>query len=326
MPTLVLNNAPLIPLMLPKTNELLVVTNDFAPIAAAFDKPAFPTSAFSPTSVILAPVVFVFPALKPTKVLSSPLVLAMSVLLPKSVLLVPSVLAAPDLLPKKALSPPVVFRCPLTKPKKAFSSPVSSLPAESPTKVFSGEETKPPPIKFSELDLPHLSSGGEANGSTKTAEIRSFYNSPPANNVEKRPSGFIWKKILPIGIGVLLLSAVGFGFYQFYLQRTTENESQPAPIEQIRFQHLTDDGDVIHPTISPNGELLVYVRQQEDGESLRLKPLATGNPVQVLPPSRKGYRSLAFSPDGNYLFFRENAAPAAIYQTTPYGGAPKKNR
>lgn len=194
-----------------------------------------------------------------------------------------------------------------------------------PAKVFFGDEVEHASVKTSEIDSSHLSPASHTNGSAVAVEAQSFYGSPPLNEANKRPARSVRQTIFTIIVGVLLLFAVSFGLYQFSSPRPTTNESKSfAPIEQVRFQRLTDDGDVIHPTISPNGELLVYVRQQEDGESLWIKQIATGNSIQALPSSRKGYRSLVFSPDGNYLFFREDAAPAEIYQTSPFGGAPKK--
>jgi Tol biopolymer transport system component/DNA-binding winged helix-turn-helix (wHTH) protein len=127
------------------------------------------------------------------------------------------------------------------------------------------------------------------------------------------------------GLGVLVLSSLfglGFGVYHF-LNRRGE-KLQVAPIEQLRFQRLTDSGDVIHPTISPDGKLLAYVRLEKQGGSVWIKQIETGSFVQTLPPSRKGYRSLAFSPDSKYVFFREELDPGAIYQTSLLGGAPKK--
>jgi Tol biopolymer transport system component/DNA-binding winged helix-turn-helix (wHTH) protein len=123
-------------------------------------------------------------------------------------------------------------------------------------------------------------------------------------------------------MGVVILSALGFGVYQF-INRRGEKE-QIAPIEQLRFKRLTDSGDVIHPTISPNGELLAYVRLEKKGESVWIKQIETGGSVPTLPPSRKGYRSLAFSPDSKYLFFREESDSGAIYQTPVLGAEPKK--
>ncbi len=122
------------------------------------------------------------------------------------------------------------------------------------------------------------------------------------------------------GLAVLCLSALGFGIYQFAAGRGEKDEPRIAPIEQVRFQRLTDSGDVASATISPSGELLAYVRHEEDGESVWVKQIATGSSFQTLPPSRKGYRSLVFSPDGRYLFFRQEADPGTIHQTPAFGG------
>jgi len=145
---------------------------------------------------------------------------------------------------------------------------------------------------------------------------------PSARDVRPRSAS---RFVLLAGLGVLILSSLfglGFGVYQF-VNRRGEAE-KIAPIEHVRFQRLTDSGDVVFPTISPDGELLAYVRLEEQQGSVWVKQLATGNAVQTLAPSRKGYRSLAFSPDGKYLLFREEADPGAILQTSVFGGAPKK--
>jgi Tol biopolymer transport system component/DNA-binding winged helix-turn-helix (wHTH) protein len=144
--------------------------------------------------------------------------------------------------------------------------------------------------------------------------------SPSALQTRPRPTR---RYALLAGIVVLLVAAVA-GLYQFVIRRSEKDGAKIAPIEQVRFQRLTDSGDVVFPTISPNGELLAYVRHEEDGESVWVKQIATGSSVQTLPSSSKGYQSLAFAPDGKYLFFREAAEPAAIYQTSVFGGPLKK--
>jgi Tol biopolymer transport system component/DNA-binding winged helix-turn-helix (wHTH) protein len=161
-----------------------------------------------------------------------------------------------------------------------------------------------------------------ANGSQSLAAVQAAIASPSAA-VEKgiSPRSAL-RYALFAGVGVVVLSALGFGVYQF-INRQGEKELI-APIEQLRFQRLTDSGDVIHPTISPNGELLAYVRLEKKGESVWIKQMEMRSSIQTLPPSRKGYRSLAFSPDSKYLFFREGSDPGAIYQTSILGGAPKK--
>ncbi len=133
-----------------------------------------------------------------------------------------------------------------------------------------------------------------------------------------------FRALLFTGLGLLILSAAGFGLYQFALRGGDKTESKIAPIEQLRFQRLTNTGDIIHPTISPNGELLAYVRQEEKGEAVWVQQIATGKAIQTLPTSNKGYRSLAFSPDGTYLYFREQEDRGDVFQTSTLGGTPKK--
>jgi Tol biopolymer transport system component/DNA-binding winged helix-turn-helix (wHTH) protein len=165
-------------------------------------------------------------------------------------------------------------------------------------------------------------SSNEANDSQTLAATNAAPVSPSAT-VEKevRPRSALRYPLLA-GLGVVILSSLSLGVYQFVNQRV--EKERIAPIEQVRFQRLTDGGDVVYPTISPDGERLAYVRLAEEQGSVWIKQIATGSSFQTLPPSRKSYRSLAFSPDGQYLFFREEADPGAIYQTSTFGGAPKK--
>jgi len=158
-------------------------------------------------------------------------------------------------------------------------------------------------------------------------EILNDYSAIPLKSTPSlltKPASRSGRALLFGGLGVLVIAATVFGVYWVAFRKEPKTESVNAPIEQLRFQRLTDSGDVLYPTISPNGELLAYVRLQEEEASVWVKQIATGNSVQTLPPSRKGYRSLAFSSDGKYLFFREQADPGAIYQKSPFVGTPKK--
>ncbi len=166
---------------------------------------------------------------------------------------------------------------------------------------------------------------GAVNRGADDSQAAATQSSPvsPSATAEKEISPrSVPRYVLFVSLGVVILSALGFGVYQF-INRRGEKE-QVAPIEQVRFQRLTDSGDVVYPTISPNGELLAYARLEEEQGGVWIKRLMTGNSVRSLPPSQSGYRSLAFSPDGQYLFFRDRADPGAIYQTPVFGGEMKK--
>lgn len=164
------------------------------------------------------------------------------------------------------------------------------------------------------------------NGNGHMEEEQVFISRPADRAVDSKPAQHrsFARVAVFAGIGALILSAIGVGAYRYVFSGGDNKAAFFAPIEQLRFQRLTDTGDIIHPTISPNGELLAYVRVEDDGESVWVKQVATGSTVRMLPPSSNGYRSLAFSPDGKYLFFRELADPGAIIQTTPYGGMQRK--
>jgi len=175
------------------------------------------------------------------------------------------------------------------------------------------------PVKL----LEGASNGGvSANDSQAIAADQTELVTPSAPaEKEIRPRSALRYGLFAV-LGILILSALGFSVYQFVNRRAEKDHI--APIEQLRFQRLTDSGDVIHPTISPDGERMAYTRLDEEQGSVWIKQIATGNSIQILPPSRKGYRSLAFSPDGQYLFFRDEADSGSIYQTSAFGGALKE--
>jgi DNA-binding winged helix-turn-helix (wHTH) protein len=163
------------------------------------------------------------------------------------------------------------------------------------------------------------------NGTNGSQPLPAAQSEAPPHSVpaekEIRPR-FALRAALLAGLGAVILSALGFGVYQFVNRRG--GKERIAPIEQVRFQRLTDSGDIVYPTLSPDGEFLAYVRLEEKQGSVWIKQLPTGSPFQTLPPSSASYRSLTFSPDGKYLFFREEEDPGAIYQTATFGGSPKK--
>lgn len=124
--------------------------------------------------------------------------------------------------------------------------------------------------------------------------------------------------------GLAVLTAAVFGIYLFTRKAPEVVRFSVAPIEQLKFQKVTDSGDVVYPTLSPDGTLLAYVRLEDEEASVWVKQMPDGDPVQTLPMSRKGYRSLGFSPDSKLLYFREESESGAIYQAPVLGGAPKK--
>jgi Tol biopolymer transport system component/DNA-binding winged helix-turn-helix (wHTH) protein len=212
-----------------------------------------------------------------------------------------------------------------------FAAPVKALSADE---AIADNEAQTKEVFFNdaETDLPTEITEPKLNSSPSLAPTTNDRQTPETtqtliavSSVKNAGPRSAIRYALFAGLGALIFFALGFGIYQFVFRNSGNVKSKTALIEQIRFQSLTDIGDVVFATISPDGELLAYVRQGEQGESLWVKQIATGSSSQTLPPSREGYRSLAFSPDGRYLFFREVTNPGAIYQISSFfGSAPKK--
>jgi serine/threonine protein kinase len=97
--------------------------------------------------------------------------------------------------------------------------------------------------------------------------------------------------------GLLVLSAAVFGVYSL-LHRPSAAHFQNFAITQV-----TSTGKAALTAISPDGRYVLTVVNDKGLQSLWLRNLATGSDTQVIPPAPTSYKSLIFSPDGNYLYF-----------------------
>jgi eukaryotic-like serine/threonine-protein kinase len=66
----------------------------------------------------------------------------------------------------------------------------------------------------------------------------------------------------------------------------------------------TNIGTAVSAAISPDGKFIVNSQRGEGGQSLWLRNVETGSNTEIAPPAPVDYVSLAFSPDGNYLYLR----------------------
>jgi eukaryotic-like serine/threonine-protein kinase len=89
---------------------------------------------------------------------------------------------------------------------------------------------------------------------------------------------------------------------------------------------LATDGNAFHAAISPDGKNVVYVNNAGDKQSVWLRQLDSANNVEIIPPSDVFYGGLAFSPDGNFLYFtrlpKNEARQLNLYRVSIFGGVP----
>jgi serine/threonine protein kinase len=125
-----------------------------------------------------------------------------------------------------------------------------------------------------------------------------------------------------IAILIVLLSVAGFGLYQFFQKHSP---SGGAAIATMQISRLTTSGDVEMTAISPDGKYVAYVAYIKGGQSLWLRQVGTDGRVQILPPSNRTFRGVAFAPDGTFIYYAlhdEKSGDWILYRVPTLGGTP----
>jgi serine/threonine protein kinase len=119
-------------------------------------------------------------------------------------------------------------------------------------------------------------------------------------------------------ITIVVLAAAAYGVYAL-LHRTN-----PVPFADFTITQITNNGKTVGAAISPDGKYLLSVIEDEGKQSLWLHHIPTNSDTQVLAPTDASYQDLIFSPDGNYVYFRNRAEGAFdLYRAPVLGGAPQ---
>ncbi len=128
--------------------------------------------------------------------------------------------------------------------------------------------------------------------------------------------GKSWKSLFLAALAVLLL---GLGLYRF-----TKREG-PLPFQNFTITQITDTGKASAAAVSPDGKYILNVQDANGAQSIWLRNVATGSDTEIIPPSFERYQDLAFSPDGNYVYFLKIVSPAVrnLYRLPVLGGIPQ---
>jgi len=108
----------------------------------------------------------------------------------------------------------------------------------------------------------------------------------------------------------------------FFNSGNTVSPTKDAPA--ITLKRLTPDRDVRQPTISPDGNYLVYSMPEKDAKTtLRLKDLTSGGEVQIMPDG--AYLDLAFSSDGKQIYYltTDGVPNSTLVRIPLFGGKPQ---
>jgi serine/threonine protein kinase len=120
---------------------------------------------------------------------------------------------------------------------------------------------------------------------------------------------------------LLVVSAASFGVYKWF--------HREMPVERfwdVQLTRLTNSGNAIDATISPDGKYIVYVLSDRSSQSLYIRQVSTANDKLIIPPARVGFYGISFSPDGNEIYYivKVNLDAGTLYRIPALGGTPVK--
>ncbi len=123
---------------------------------------------------------------------------------------------------------------------------------------------------------------------------------------------------------LLLVAAAGFGVYSLFFA------ARRQAFQSIRISKVSGTHNAIIGAMSPDGNYLAYVLNNEGDESLWLRHLSSESNVQIIPPQHVGYSALRFSPDGSHIYYSHTllaSGPASqeydLYRIPVLGGTPQ---
>ncbi|HSL53812.1 MAG TPA: protein kinase, partial [Pyrinomonadaceae bacterium] len=160
---------------------------------------------------------------------------------------------------------------------------------------------------------------GALSGPRPTTERRAISNISESISVEikRHKTG----AVLALLVVLLIVGAGSFGVYKWL------NRTEPvAHFADVRLTRLTNSGNVIDATISPDGKYIVYVLSDRSRQSLYIRQVSTANDKEIVPPAQVGYFGITFSPDGTELYYttKSNLSEGTLYRIPMLGGTPVK--
>ncbi|HEX6719866.1 MAG TPA: protein kinase [Pyrinomonadaceae bacterium] len=136
-----------------------------------------------------------------------------------------------------------------------------------------------------------------STGKDRVAETDELKHLPTALLEGLFPRRPTWFWFLAGAIGIAL--AIGGVYYK----RQRSGPPLRIPFERIDVTKLTTNGNALMAALSPDGKYVTYVTSDSGKESLWLRQVAINSNAQLIPPREGRYLGVAFSPDGDYVYF-----------------------
>jgi len=148
-------------------------------------------------------------------------------------------------------------------------------------------------------------SGTPSSGSPSSADV-----------LATRKSG----RLAVIAACLVILAMCGSGAWHFW--------PRARPFATFSVSQITNVGTIERIALSGDGRFLAEVKNDKGQRTLWVRNTATNTDTQILGTFGNDYMGIAFSPDGNYLYFvrpaLENTIANALYVMPVFGGTPRQ--
>lgn len=200
---------------------------------------------------------------------------------------------------------------------------IIALPKGGYTPEFSFQEAPTSRVEQEQpaLSVPVSTRDRLQNGAASEREGAWIWTRWTAALLLLRGGGTAW---YALAILVLVLAAgAGYGIYTWF-----GNRDSTAPFQSFAITQVTNTGKATFAAISPDGKYVLRVENDNGKQALWLQNVPTNSDVRIVEPSGAAYNHLAFSPDGNHLYFLESADKTGnnrnLYRVPVLGGEPRQ--
>jgi len=141
--------------------------------------------------------------------------------------------------------------------------------------------------------------------------------------ITARPAAKPKRSLMWMALGVAAVA--GLAAIWFFVN-SSRRATTPTTFAIDHLVRLTTTGTVSLAAISPDGRYVVHVKGSNTEPSLWVRQTATTSDVQIVPAAPVVYDGLAFSPDGNFVYYNTyrglGGGLATLYRIPVLGGAP----
>lgn len=126
-------------------------------------------------------------------------------------------------------------------------------------------------------------------------------------------------------VSLVVLSGIAYLVYS-WLSKTSAEKPPPTFLQNMQVTQLTSNGKSFDATISPDGKYVAYVMSEGGKQALWVRQVATSSNVPLIPASDVSYQGLAFSRDGNFVYYNmwDRKGVGVIYRVPILGGTPPR--